>query len=42
MIVGKIRGKDEYHFSRKEIDVSIGGCGGWFNPSHTILKTKIK
>jgi sulfur-oxidizing protein SoxY len=28
MIVGKIRGKDEYHFSRKEIDVSIGGCGG--------------
>lgn len=28
MIVGKVRGKDEYHFSRKEIDVSIGGCGG--------------
>jgi len=28
MVVGKVRGKDEYHFSRKEIDVSIGGCGG--------------
>jgi hypothetical protein len=41
-IVGKERGTGTLYTASKEIDVSIGGCGGWFNQPNRNCKIRNK
>jgi len=41
-VVGKERGTGTLYLATKEIDVSIGGCGGWYKPSPHVSQIKNK